>query len=84
MSDKIAKELAKYTPAEKRIIAELLSRIYSGALYGLDVKKLKNFSDVYRVRKGRLRILYRKQGSSHTLLAIDRRDDKTYRNLTIS
>ena len=47
---------------------------------GLQVAKLKGRQDIFRVRKGRLRIIYRQSGTSTDILAIERRSEKTYKD----
>jgi len=77
--DKIAKALKKLSAKERESVKKLLERIESGELKGLDVKKLKGRDDIFRARKGDIRVIYRvKKGSIH-ILAIERRSERTYR-----
>jgi len=57
--DKITKALKKLTAGEKEIVKEILTKIDSLDFNGLDIKKLKGRQDIYRVRKGKIRIIYR-------------------------
>jgi len=50
-----------------------------GRFDNLDIKKLKGFQDVFRVRKGRLRIVYQLLGRKIIFLKIDKRKKNTYK-----
>ena len=76
--DKIQKVLAKLSKAEQRKLKEILERLAQNNLKGLDVKKLKGRIDIFRVRKGDLRIIYRVQGGAIFVLTVERRSETTY------
>lgn len=76
--DKIKKFLNRLTPREKREIELILVKLKKLDLRGLDVKKLKNIPDIYRVRKGNIRIIYAARDNKVYILAIERRSDNTY------
>ena len=77
--DKIEKALEKLSPTEKKQIRGILQQILANDFKGLDLKKLKSREDIFRVRKGNFRIIYRLFGSSTFILAIERRSEKTYK-----
>lgn len=78
--DKIEKALQKLTLEERERIKEILKQLKSGKTSGLNIKKLKGREDIFRVRKGNIRIIYRKDEKSNIfLLSIERRGDNTYR-----
>lgn len=78
--DKIAKALKKLTLSERKKIKEILREIKNHRFRGLSIKKLKGREDIFRVRKGRIRIIYRMDSSGTILiLTIERRSDKTYK-----
>jgi len=79
--DKIDKALRKFSEKEKRMIKEILERIESQNLDNLDVKKLKTREDIFRVRKGKIRVIFRKTEKETLVLTIERRSEKTYRNI---
>jgi mRNA-degrading endonuclease RelE of RelBE toxin-antitoxin system len=81
MADKIKKLLAKLSKNEQELIKLLLLRIKLDDTKGLDIKQLRGHEDLYRVRKGRLRIVYRKTAKEFIVLRIDRRNEKTYKDL---
>lgn len=80
MTDKLSKELAKLGAKELEHVAMVLRQIRVQDLQGLNVTKLKGHHDIFRVRKGRLRIIYRQNDGAISVLAIERRSEKTYRD----
>ncbi len=80
MTDKISKELAKFTEKERQNVKEILVQLTNNDLIGLQLTKLKGHQDIYRVRKGRLRIIYRQSTNKIKVLVIERRSEKTYRD----
>jgi len=77
--DKIAKALQNLSFKEKEIIKNVLLKIKSGSLFGFDLKKLKNYDDIFRIRKGKLRIIFKKRDDGqYLILTIERRSNKTY------
>jgi len=80
--DKIQKALQRLNKKERKQIKKLITQIQAGFFKNLDIKKLKGRDDIYRVRKGKLRIIYRIDKDGQTfILAIERRSEKTYKNL---
>lgn len=77
--DRIEKALQKLTPRERRRIAETLERIEQNQWHGLDMKKLKSRHDIFRVRKGNIRIIFRMENKQAFILAIERRSKDTYK-----
>ena len=78
--DKISKALAKLTAREKEAIAEIFAKIQSGKIASLDLKKLKGHDDIYRVRFGKWRVIYRTDNKGKIfLVSFDRRNDHTYK-----
>ncbi len=78
MVDKITKAVQKLLDKDKKKIKALLQNIQNGELLNLDIKKLKGRNDVYRVRKGNIRILFHKTEQSIKILAVENRTDTTY------
>ncbi|MCH7605281.1 type II toxin-antitoxin system RelE/ParE family toxin [Patescibacteria group bacterium] len=79
--DKISKALKRLSPKEQKRIKELLLKIKKGDLVGLDLKKLQGRKDIFRVRRGDLRIIFQKKSKNITILAIERRSEDTYKKL---
>jgi mRNA-degrading endonuclease RelE of RelBE toxin-antitoxin system len=76
--DKIQKVLAKLSDKERKQIKSILEKLSFGKIESLDVKKLKGREDIYRVRKGKIRIIYRQNEKNIYILTIERRSDNTY------
>lgn len=77
--DKISKALKKISKKEKQVISLMLRSIKSRGLSGSDIKKLKNKDNIFRIRKGKIRIIYLAYNDcEYKILAIERRNDNTY------
>ncbi len=81
MTSKIEKALKKLTEKERREVKNILVKIERGIFKSVEMKKLKGHSNIFRVRKGNLRIIFQKTKESTSLLSIERRTDKTYKGL---
>ena len=80
MTDKISKELAKFSDKERKLVKEILLQLQQDDIQGLQITKLKGHQNIFRVRKGKLRIIYQQLDTSLNILAIERRSEKTYRD----
>ena len=63
---------------ERQKLKDILNKIKTGNLTGLDLKKLQGREDIFRVRKGKIRIIFCKKINSIKILSIERRSDTTY------
>lgn len=79
MVDKIVKVLNKLSDKERQKVKEILIKIKANNYSQLDLKKLKGRDDVYRVRKGKLRIIFLNQDGNIKILVIERRSEITYK-----
>lgn len=79
MVDRVDKALDKLPPKQQKIYVELIQKILSGKIDQLDVVKLKNTDNVYRVRKGVYRIIFQKMKEGKVnIIAFEHRSDRTY------
>ena len=78
--DKIQKALENLNPKEQEGIKEILNKLSAKQFENLNIQKLKGHKEIFRVRKGNLRIIYRQSAGNIFVLAIERRSEKTYRN----
>lgn len=76
--DKVSKVLQKLNQKERQILKEILMEIKGGNMKGLDLKKLKSRENIFRVRKGKMRIIFYKKENSIRILSLERRSDATY------
>jgi mRNA-degrading endonuclease RelE of RelBE toxin-antitoxin system len=79
MVDKIQKVLDKLSSKEKKKIKEILKKIKEKDFKRLDIKKLKKRRDIFRVRKGRFRIIFMINKKGIKILTLERRKSKTYK-----
>lgn len=79
MVDRIDKQLKKLSSKQRKAFERLIKQILTGNVMNLDVKKLKGREDVYRVRKGAFRIIYRTDKTGDVkVIAFESRSDTTY------
>ena len=78
--DKIKKALEKLNPKERKKVKSILIEVKNHRFKNLDIKKLRGRDDIFRVRKGQVRIVYRvdRMGGIF-ILTIERRSDTTYK-----
>lgn len=77
--DKISKALLSLSVKERELIKSILLKVKAGDFSGLDLNKLKNCTDIFRVRKGKVRIIFRQDSAGHYfILVVERRSDNTY------
>lgn len=77
--DRIEKALQKLSPKERTWVKEALLRLQASDLKHLNIKKLKGREDIFRVRKGDIRIVYRVSVENEIfLLLVERKSDTTY------
>lgn len=72
--DKITKFLLKLSEKERLLILSIMEKILILDLDWLDTKKLKWEEDLYRIRKWKIRIVFRKTKKSWLIINIDYRD----------
>lgn len=76
--DKISKALQKLNRKERETLKEILMKIKGGNIRRLDLKKLKGRENIFRVRKGKMRIIFYQKEHSIKILSVERRNDSTY------
>jgi mRNA-degrading endonuclease RelE of RelBE toxin-antitoxin system len=76
--DKIEKFLRRLTKQELKQVEEILSNITRGQYSQYDLKKMKGYSNLYRIRSGSIRIIFLDDKNEIRILAVARRDDRTY------
>ena len=77
--DRAAKFLNRLLPKERLTLEEIFAKVLAHDFSGLDVKKLKGGENKFRVRKGHIRVIFRKDGDKISILSIERRVDNTYK-----
>jgi mRNA-degrading endonuclease RelE of RelBE toxin-antitoxin system len=80
--DKIDKTLAKIPAKQRKLILQATAKIIANDLTGLDVKKIKGNSSVFRIRVGQYRIVFERLNTNGNIVTlIAKRDEKTYKGL---
>jgi mRNA-degrading endonuclease RelE of RelBE toxin-antitoxin system len=78
MADKITKFINKLTTNQRELVLSLVLRLSVEDYYGLDIKSIKGQKNIYRLRHGRIRIVYYRIGNEFDILSVGNRDDRTY------
>ena len=73
------KLLSKFNKKEAAILITLIEKIISLDWHGLDVKKLQGHGDLFRLRRGKIRIIFIKHEKIISIIAIKHRNEKTYK-----
>ncbi|OHA01142.1 MAG: hypothetical protein A3C12_01940 [Candidatus Sungbacteria bacterium RIFCSPHIGHO2_02_FULL_49_20] len=72
--------LRKFSAEEKNELERTIRKIIKRDFVGLDYKRLKGHQNLFRVRKGRIRIIFTLIQKEAVVLAIERRREDTYKN----
>jgi len=75
----LKKLLSKFDREERFALEILIEKIISLNWKKLDVKKLKGYQEVFRLRKGKIRIIFSKNKMDVSIINIERRNEKTYK-----
>ena len=75
----LKKLLSKFSKGEQKTIESLIESVFSLNWKNLDIKKLKGHQNFFRIRKGNLRIIFSKEKREIFIIAIERRNETTYK-----
>lgn len=78
--DKIEKFISSLNKNLREQIKPVILKIVANDLSGIKIKKLKGFDDLFSVRKGKIRIVFRHKNNLNIIINIDYRD-KVYKDL---
>lgn len=73
----LKKLLSKFNKEDRIILETLIEKIISLNWRGLDIKKLQGYDDIFRLRKGKIRIIFCKRKIVISIINIERRNEKT-------
>lgn len=76
--NKLDKFLYKLDEKTRLVVEKTVTLIILGNFSILDIKKLRGGKNKYRVRVGRIRIIFEQTGGGNKIKAISYRDDNTY------
>ena len=78
----LEKALARFAPEDRLLMRAVFVRIRADDLLHLDVRKLKGYRNLYRVRLGECRIIFeRTDAGENEIVVLTRRNENTYRDL---
>ena len=74
MTDKIDKIIKSLTPQTRERLKQRLLKLKRDPFSGSDIKKIKGFDDkIYRLRMGKIRIIYKTGNNGVEIIDIDYR-----------
>lgn len=75
----LKKLLSRFNKVDRESLEFLIEKIISLDWHDLDIKKLKGYQDVFRLRKGKLRIIFTKNKDIIRIIDMGHRSDNTYK-----
>lgn len=78
--DQISKFFNRLSVLERKNVLGVLERIHKRDTIGLNIKKLSGHKHVYRVRVGKVRVVYIDNGTEIEFLKAGYRNDNTYKD----
>jgi mRNA-degrading endonuclease RelE of RelBE toxin-antitoxin system len=75
----LKKLLSKFNEKERKTIESMIGTIASLDWRNLNVKKLRGYQEIFRVRKGKIRIVFTKNKRCISIITIERRCEDTYK-----
>lgn len=79
--EKWLKQLRKMPWHNRARVNEVLLQLFARNFIGLDWKKLRGYENLFRIRVGNYRIIYRDDGQKITVISIPPKSDNTYNDL---
>ncbi len=76
----IEKFLDKLISRERLRVTSCIEDIIRGQTDNLDVKRLRGKMELFRVRVGKIRIIYKRVGTSRVIVKVSWKNDNTYKN----
>jgi len=74
----LKKLLSRLSQKDRKVLELLIDRITSLNWRDLNIKKLKGYQDIFRLRKGKIRIIFVKIDRDIRIINIERRKENTY------
>jgi len=75
----LEKLLSNFGKEDREVLEFLIEKIISLNWQGLNIRKLKGYQDVFRLRKRRLRIIFIKRDNIISFINIERKNESTYK-----
>lgn len=80
MTGKVEKLLKKITAKERTVLRDILRELIAGGKKDFNIVKIVN-SDLYRLKKGRFRIIFHYENKDIIIDSIRIRNEDTYKKL---
>ena len=77
--DKVTKFLRKRNKKERLLLIATIDLIVNKKINNLDIRKVKSCSNIFRVRIGDFRIIFKRDKPRNNVIKIDNKNDQTYK-----
>lgn len=71
MTDRLEKFLQRLERRKRKQLLEKINKLKNGDLEGLDCKRLVNTNGLFRLRVGKIRLIFRKKGDVVEIIDVD-------------
>lgn len=75
----LKKLLSRFNRVDREVLESLIEKVIFLDWHGLDIKKLQGYQDIFRLRRGKIRVIFAKVGKEVSIINIERRNEKTYK-----
>ena len=80
--DKLEKAYRKFSRSEQKVIDWIYAKLTKHDRMGLNILRLQGHANIFRIRKGSIRIMFQRNlDGSIVLIELKRRNEKTYKGL---
>ena len=79
--DKWVKTISRLSPNLRKKVKETIQLILLNHISALDIKKLKGVENIFRIRIGKIRIIFSKHDNKNKIIGVCFRDNTTYNKL---
>jgi len=77
--DRVTKALRKLTKADRKRYEKIVRDIIANRLAEYDIVRLVGRDDVFRLRKGTMRVIFQRKSGGNVILGLERRSETTYK-----
>lgn len=81
--DKLKKLLSRISERDRQELQAIIFLIMKNDLALLSVKKVSGHQNVFRVRSGRYRVIFKKEEPMPCILDVRLRNENTYKNIPV-
>ena len=77
--DKTSKFLKRLSDQDRLKLKKVINNVLAGDIKNLDTKKLKGHGNMFRIRVGNMRIVFKNENNLISLIFVGRKNDVIYK-----